>query len=161
MQPAVDFLDQMYDLLPNYSPTSFRYIERFRHGAPMSKAERLRNQATNPGDFWWLSSSTPPTPTSSSTPRDEQQEGEEKRGERGRKVTSANSYASPLLNKGAAKRLSTGSSVSGFRNPQNSHGVLLGIGTFKIITIRYNIDIYWTISYLDNIFNNTACLPGT
>ena len=38
---------------------------------------------------------------------------------------------------------------------------IVGIGTFKMFMVRYNVDISLTIQYLNNIFNNTACFPGT
>ena len=41
----------------------YRYVERFRHGAPVSRALRGNSHATNKEDFWWLS-----PPTSTSTP---------------------------------------------------------------------------------------------
>ncbi|XP_013414898.1 uncharacterized protein LOC106176878 isoform X2 [Lingula anatina] len=48
-----------------------RYIDRFRHGKPLSKEERKSKKLTDPNDFWWLSSSAlTPDPSSSSTPRD-------------------------------------------------------------------------------------------
>ena len=40
-----------------------RYIERFRHGAPVSREHRGDSHSTNKEDFWWLS-----PPTSTSTP---------------------------------------------------------------------------------------------
>ena len=48
---------------------SFSYIERFRHGAPMSREERLRVEGSQEREFWWLHSS-PPTPNSTSTPKE-------------------------------------------------------------------------------------------
>ena len=33
----------------------FRYIERFRNNAPMSREERGRKAETGSRDFWWLS----------------------------------------------------------------------------------------------------------
>ena len=47
----------------------FSYIERFRHGAPMSREERLRLEGNKKSEFWWLQSS-PPTPNSTSTPKE-------------------------------------------------------------------------------------------
>ncbi|KAK7492104.1 hypothetical protein BaRGS_00016580, partial [Batillaria attramentaria] len=47
-----------------------RYIERFRHGAPMSREERLQMEGNKKREFWWLESD-PPTPNSTSTPKDE------------------------------------------------------------------------------------------
>ncbi|KAK7106585.1 microtubule-associated protein futsch-like [Littorina saxatilis] len=49
------------------------YIDRFRHGKPMSRDERLTMEANQKREFWWLeSSASPPTPNSTSTPKEEQ-----------------------------------------------------------------------------------------
>ena len=54
----------------------FRYIERFRHGSPRSRAER--EEAAQTGvekDFWWLTSDTSKMydePTDTSTPISQQ-----------------------------------------------------------------------------------------
>ena len=47
----------------------FSYIERFRHGAPMSREERVQMEGNQKSEFWWLQSS-PPTPNSTSTPKE-------------------------------------------------------------------------------------------
>ncbi|KAL8573865.1 hypothetical protein ACOMHN_029313 [Nucella lapillus] len=51
-----------------------RYIERFRHGAPTSREERVRQEGKQTDDFWWLDSGglPLPTPTSTSTPKEEE-----------------------------------------------------------------------------------------
>ena len=48
-----------------------RYVDRFRHGAPMSREERLQREASGRDDFWWLRAS-PPTPSDASTPKDDE-----------------------------------------------------------------------------------------
>ncbi|XP_046554919.1 uncharacterized protein LOC124264224 [Haliotis rubra] len=45
------------------------YIDRFRYGVPMSRAERSQKVSSKP-DFWWLAHS-PPTPSDTSTPKDD------------------------------------------------------------------------------------------
>ncbi|XP_067678983.1 uncharacterized protein [Haliotis asinina] len=45
------------------------YIDRFRYGVPMSRAERSQKDSSRP-DFWWLAHS-PPTPSDTSTPKDD------------------------------------------------------------------------------------------
>ncbi|XP_041373077.1 uncharacterized protein LOC121386291 [Gigantopelta aegis] len=47
-----------------------RYIDRFRHGTPMSREDRRQHERSELKEFWWLSSS-PPTPSDASTPRDD------------------------------------------------------------------------------------------
>ncbi|XP_046340892.2 uncharacterized protein LOC124121862 isoform X1 [Haliotis rufescens] len=46
------------------------YIDRFRYGVPMSRAERSQKEDSNRPDFWWLAHS-PPTPSDTSTPKDD------------------------------------------------------------------------------------------
>ena len=60
-----------------------RYIERFRHGTPMSRDDRQKKHISKTEDFWWLKhkegkkivSAKPDTalraPSDSSTPKDE------------------------------------------------------------------------------------------
>ena len=54
----------------------FRYIERFRHGSPRSRAEREEAAQTGAEkDFWWLTSDTSKMsdePTDTSTPISQQ-----------------------------------------------------------------------------------------
>ncbi|XP_076457631.1 uncharacterized protein LOC143291585 [Babylonia areolata] len=48
-----------------------RYVERFRHGTPMSREERLKIEGSKKDEFWWLDSGLS-TPNSTSTPKEEQ-----------------------------------------------------------------------------------------
>ncbi|XP_078680470.1 uncharacterized protein LOC144915712 isoform X2 [Branchiostoma floridae x Branchiostoma belcheri] len=81
LQPARGRMDRLY---PPSKPedkktggeesTISKYIERFRHGQPLSREEREKRQkAAAERDFWWLSAATtsPSTPTSTSTPTDD------------------------------------------------------------------------------------------
>ena len=54
---------------------SYRYIDRFRHGPPLSREEREKEMAKQP-DFWWISQTSTTIgsrisePSDTSTPKD-------------------------------------------------------------------------------------------
>ena len=58
---------------PGTSSTLAKYIERFRHGSPLSRAERNDRLASTKQDFWWLNSdqSKLSGPSDTSTPNSE------------------------------------------------------------------------------------------
>ena len=109
----------------------FRYIDRFRHGTPMSREERDRSyqqaQQDKAADFWWISDQSKISePSDTSTPID-------KNGVRTRRRTPQNGGDSTVSTRAETTRSDGNSTAAGVR-------LTLNVSVARLVNIVFSCD---------------------